>query len=197
MKIAVTGGAAAGKTTLTRRFAAGDPANVALVGEVASEILCEMQVSQRGMPAERRRELQLRIYSEQLRREADAAPKAVVLTDRGTVDAAAYWPDGWRKFWQAVQTSHERELSRYDAVIYLDSTPTHFVNTAWRTETVEEATRVEKVLLSLWKRHPRFYHIPLFPHFEEKAECFVFTLNDITKASRLVPGLPLEPGEPR
>jgi hypothetical protein len=37
---------------------------------------------------------------------------AVVLCDRGTVDGAAYWPDGEAEFWAQLGTSRELELSR-------------------------------------------------------------------------------------
>jgi hypothetical protein len=44
---------------------------------------------------------------------------AVALSDRGTVDGLAYWPDELETFWSAMGTSLEEELSRYRAVIHL------------------------------------------------------------------------------
>ena len=42
----------------------------------------------------------------------------VLLCDRGTVDGAAYWPDKSPTYFEALGTTLEKELSRYDAVLF-------------------------------------------------------------------------------
>ena len=46
-------------------------------------------------------------------------PDRVQICDRGTVDGAAYWPYDTAHFFRTMGSSHERELARYDAVIFM------------------------------------------------------------------------------
>src|SRR5690606_36961897 len=46
-------------------------------------------------------------------------PDRVQLCDRSTLDGAAYWPDGSSSFFAAMGTTRERELARYDAVVFM------------------------------------------------------------------------------
>jgi hypothetical protein len=48
-------------------------------------------------------------------------PDRILLCDRGTVDGAAYWPDAPDSFFGAVGTTFERELARYDAVLFFET----------------------------------------------------------------------------
>ena len=73
---------------------------------------------------------------------------AVVVCGRGTVDGAAFWL-GPGDFFAAVDTSKERERSRYDAVIYL-RTPhagaSYGNGNPPRTETAEVPAAIDDAL---------------------------------------------------
>ena len=53
--------------------------------------------------------------------QASLFPDRVLLCDRGTIDGGAYWPDGDGAFFEAMGTTHEAELGRYDAVLFFES----------------------------------------------------------------------------
>lgn len=71
-----------------------------------------------------RRDLQRRIYRLQREQEDRAAsrhPNKILILDRGTVDGAAYWPDGPDAYWAEMGTTLEAELARYDHVIWMQT----------------------------------------------------------------------------
>lgn len=108
-------------------------------------------------------------------RELEATEKglnaAIVLCDRGTVDGVAYWP-GPESLWEAVGTTREEQLARYDAVIHLrtpalDSGYNH-VNRL-RTESAAEAHAIDERILAAWEGHARRTVIDATPDFFVKA----------------------------
>ena len=44
---------------------------------------------------------------------------AVVLSDRGTVDGSAFWPEDPKDYWSGIGSTLEKEMARYAAVIHL------------------------------------------------------------------------------
>src|SRR5690349_22320872 len=114
-----------------------------------------------------RRDLQREIYMTQLLWESDSGNDAaaqVVISDRGTVDGAAYWPDGPEAFWSAMGTSQVREFGRYDAVVWLETTAVLGVfdastATDYTRERPDEAIRIGERIRDLWAQHP---NLPLF-----------------------------------
>src|SRR6476661_5391894 len=96
-RIVLTGGPGAGKTVISRRLAAARPDRFVLVPEAATQVYDALQTRWDRLDVEGRRDVQRRIYRlqvEQERRLADAHPDKVLLLDRGTIDGAAYWPEG-------------------------------------------------------------------------------------------------------
>lgn len=164
-RIVVTGGPGAGKTTaadLLRREL-GD--RVVIVPEAAT-MLFGGGFPRRSEP-DARRAAQTAIYHVQRNVEdvqRAAYPGRILLCDRGTIDGAAYWPDGPEKFFGALDTTREDELSRYDAVIFFQSAAVggHHIEggNPVRNESIEEAARLDKVLAGLWSRHPRYFFVP-------------------------------------
>jgi hypothetical protein len=91
-------------------------------------------------------------------------PDRVLVLDRGTVDGAAYWPEGAEAFFSSMGTNLERELGRYEAVIYLESAAEldyalHKTKNPHRKESWTEAARLDAVTFNLWSKHPRFLFI--------------------------------------
>jgi hypothetical protein len=93
-----------------------------------------------------------------------AYPGRILLCDRGTIDGAAYWPDGEDGFFEAVGTTHAAELARYDAVIFFESAAAggrHIEGgNPVRVESLAQAADLDKALFRLWSAHARFFFVP-------------------------------------
>lgn len=87
-------------------------------------------------------------------------PDRILLCDRGTVDGAAYWPGEPREFFATLGTTLERELARYDGVIFFESAAVGGMDIEGgnpvRTESIRQAAALDAKLRQLWSRHPRF-----------------------------------------
>lgn len=87
-------------------------------------------------------------------------PDRILLCDRGTVDGAAYWPGDPHEFCDALGTTLDAELARYDGVIFFESAAVGGLQVEGgnplRTESLEEAAALDARLRSVWILHPRF-----------------------------------------
>jgi len=173
-RIAVTGGPGAGKTTLWRAIVTQHSARVIGVPEVATLML--RHVFPPVMTAQQRRAVQSSIFRVQHDLEAvhevHLAQDQVLLCDRGTPDGGGYWPEGHEAFSQAMNTTCEAELARYEAVVFLETAAAADLvianNNDTRTEDRETAVAIDRRLHALWSRHPNFHHVPCTPVFEDK-----------------------------
>jgi predicted ATPase len=170
-RIVLTGGPGAGKTAVLELVRQEFCAHVQVLPEAAG-IVFGGGFPRTGSP-DRLRGAQRAIFFVQRELESigEADNAALVLCDRGTVDGAAYWP-GPDSFWDAVGTTQEREMSRYDAVIHL-RTPTvdggYNHGNPLRTESAAAAAEIDERLLHIWAPHPRRFIVPSSPDFLEKA----------------------------
>ena len=120
--VVLTGGPSAGKTALLEIAARSLCSHVAILPEAASIVLdgaFPLHASDVG-----RRVAQRAIYLIQREIERlvlEERQVAVALCDRGTLDAAAHWPNGWSEHWRGVGTTPDEELSRYHAVVHLET----------------------------------------------------------------------------
>lgn len=91
-------------------------------------------------------------------------PERVLICDRGTIDGAAFWPDGHDEFFARNGTDLATELDRYDAVLFFETGAVGGLSieggNRYRRESLEEAVALDRRLRGLWQRHPRFYLIP-------------------------------------
>jgi predicted ATPase len=173
-RIAVTGGPGAGKTTLWRAIATQHAERVVAVPEVATLML--RHVFPPVMSERERRAVQSSIFRVQhdleAVHEAQLATGQVLLCDRGTPDGGGYWPEGHEAFSAAMNTTCEAELARYEAVLFLETAAAADLviadNNDTRTEDRETAVAIDRRLLALWSRHPKFHHVPCAPAFEDK-----------------------------
>lgn len=165
LRIVVTGGPGAGKTTAADLLRRELGERVVVVPEAATMLFAG------GFPRRReplaRRAAQLAIYHVQRNVEdvqTAAYPGRILLCDRGTVDGAAYWPEGVEGFFRALGTTPEAEHARYDAVIFFESAAAggrHIEGgNPVRVESIEEAAALDKALFHLWSKHPRFFFVP-------------------------------------
>ena len=97
-------------------------------------------------------------------------PDRILLCDRGTVDGAAYWPGAPDEFFATLGTTLERELARYDGVIFFESAAVGGMGIEGgnpvRNESLEQSALLDGKLRKLWANHPRFvlvrHHVSFF-----------------------------------
>jgi predicted ATPase len=99
-------------------------------------------------------------------------PGRVQLCDRATIDGAAYWPDGPDSFFQSMGSSRERELARYDAVVFMHTAATlpagYERNLEVRTEDRAEAIELDGRIHDLFSDHPAFIEVESHASFLDK-----------------------------
>jgi predicted ATPase len=172
-RIVVTGGPGGGKTTAVDLFRREIGDRVVIVPEAATILF------QGGFPRTREsrplRIAQTAIFHVQRHLEdvqAELFPGRTLLCDRGTVDGAAYWPGEVHHYFNAVGTTLDAELARYDAVIFFETAARGGVSIEGgnpiRNESSREAVKLDGKLRALWSRHPRFILVPHNPSFFKK-----------------------------
>lgn len=183
-RIVLTGGPGGGKTTAADLFRREIGNRVVIVPEAATILF------QGGFPrsksAEAARYAQRTIYHVQRNLEdvqAALYPGRTLLCDRGTVDGGAYWPGGDGDYFAAVGSSLEKELGRYDAVIFFESAAVGGASieggNPMRNETLEEAVELDGKIRRLWMQHPRFILVPHNPSFFKKISFGLAALESI------------------
>jgi predicted ATPase len=183
-RIVLTGGPGAGKTVISRQIAEQNPGEFVLVPEAATQVYDALQTRWDRLDLEWRRDVQRRIFQlqiEQEQRHERAVSDRVLLLDRGTVDGAAYWPDGPEEYWRDLGTTLDEQLGRYDAVIWMESCAALGLydgdqSNACRFEDADAAVESGKVLLRLWGGHRNLRHVGAFSSIEEKVRAVAETL---------------------
>lgn len=180
-RIVLTGGPGGGKTTAADLFRREIGDGVVIVPEAATLLF------QGGFPRSPGKEAmcfaQTAIFHVQRNLEdvqAALYPGRTLLCDRGTVDGAAYWPGGDGDYFMSAGTTLEKELQRYDAVIFFETAAAGGASieggNPFRNETLAEAVRLDATLRALWAQHPRFILIPHNVSFFKKISSGLATL---------------------
>jgi predicted ATPase len=189
-RIALTGGPGGGKTTAGDLFRREMGDRVVLVAEAATMMFSG------GFPRVKIPEAvhasQRAIYHGQIHLEEAVMavhPEQILLCDRGTVDGAAYWPGGSEAFFADIGSTLERELARYDAVIFFESAAMSHMNIEGnnpvRNESLEQAVKLDHKLRALWSQHPHFILVPNNVSFFKKIAFGLAVLDDlVTKFGR-------------
>jgi predicted ATPase len=165
-RIVLTGGPGGGKTTAADLFRREIGEKIVVVPETATMLF--MGGFPRVGETKARAATQRAIFHAQVGlEEVQGAlyPGRVLLCDRGTIDGAAFWPDDAPEgFFESLGTSLKRELTRYDAVIFFESAAVGDISIEGgnpaRTESNEEARRLDMRLRKLWSEHPNFNFVP-------------------------------------
>lgn len=172
-RIVLTGGPGGGKTTAADLFRREMGDRVVLVPEAATMVFSGgfPRVTEPGAVHAAQRA----IYHVQRNLEdvqAALYPEHVLLCDRGTVDGAAYWPGESGGFFEDIASTLEKELQRYDAVIFFESAAVGGMGIEGgnpiRNESQEQAVILDRKLRALWSKHPKFYLVPHNPSFFKK-----------------------------
>lgn len=175
-RIVLTGGPGAGKSVIGREIATRHPDLFVLIPEAATQVYLKLGTRWDRLNLDQRRDVQRQIYRWQLDQEeriAEQHPHHHLLLDRGTIDGAAYWPDGPDQYWLDVGSSHRRELERYESVIWLETAAALGIydgdaSNAIRFEKADAAVEAGQRLLQLWNPHPNLRHVGAFVNFEDK-----------------------------
>ena len=175
-RIVLTGGPGAGKSVVTAALARRHPERFVLVPEAATQVYAALATRWDRLDPAGRRDVQRRIYFlqvEQEQRLAESNPGKTLLLDRGTIDGAAYWPEGPADYWRVLGTRHGDELARYAAVVWMQSGAAlgvydgHHSN-ACRFEDAQAAIASGNLLKALWAGHPRLAVVDAYPALDEK-----------------------------
>ncbi len=160
-RIVLTGGPGGGKTTAADLFRRELGERVVIVPEAATLVFSggfPRCTEPPGLLSAQRAIFHVQRNLEDV--QSARYPDRILLCDRGTVDGAAYWHDGGSGFFDAVGTTLEQELGRYDGVIFFESAAVGGLRVEGgnpiRTESIAEAAALDARLQLLWKQHPRF-----------------------------------------
>ncbi len=122
--------------------------------------------------------LQLQLKKEEVFEEAAktmSAEKVLIVCDRGAMDNKAYMTqDAFEDVLNRLQLSEIELRDQYDAVFHLVTAAKGAeeaytrANNAARTETPEEAAKLDDLLIAAWTGHPHFRIIDNSTEFDEK-----------------------------
>lgn len=173
MRVVLTGGPRAGKSSVFRALQAELGGRHGFGHEIATRLLAEGHPPPTG--PDEVRAFQKRVLEEQRRLEEAlerSHPAHAHILDRGLPDGASYWPGGPEAFAEHFGLRWERELLRYRLVLHLES---HLPEEAevregneTRFETGEEVRRLDLRIREIWQDHPGYIHLKARPRLEDK-----------------------------
>jgi hypothetical protein len=173
LRIVLTGGPGGGKTTAADLFRREIGDRVIVVPESATILFAGG--FPRTLDPAAGQATQRAIFHVQRNLEATQAalyPDRLLLCDRGTLDGAAYWPGGPDEFYEAMATTHQAELDRYDVVLFFETAAVGGLRVEggnrFRVEGNQQAVDLDHRLLEQWSPHPRFHHVPHHASFLHK-----------------------------
>ncbi|MFN0058460.1 MAG: AAA family ATPase [Planctomycetota bacterium] len=192
-RIVITGGPGGGKTTIAGVLRRQLADRLAVVPESATILFSG------GFPRSREprvvRAIQSAIFAVQRQLEEVHSllePARAQVCDRGTLDGAAFWPDGLDSYLAAMGTDRATEFARYHAVIFLrsaahDGKRNYDTENPCRIETPAEACALDDRLFEIWRHHPRFQVVRSEANFYEKVAAVLIAIDrylDETEAAR-------------
>ncbi|MFN8845953.1 MAG: AAA family ATPase [Bdellovibrionales bacterium] len=182
-RVVLTGGPGGGKTTAADLYRREIGDDVVVVPEAATILYSGgfPRLGENGV----RRATQRAIYHVQLNLEdAQSAhyKSRVLLCDRGSIDGAVYWPTSPDDFFKEMNTTLEKELTRYDAVLFFETAAVGGISIEGgnpaRVESLEEALELDRKLKALWSKHPNFVFVPHEKSFIKKVNSGLQKLSD-------------------
>ena len=172
----LTGGPGGGKTAVLEMARRYFCQHVAIAPEAAS-IVFGGGFPRSDLP-QGRRAAQRAIFHVQNSLEAvalESRQTAVVLCDRGTLDGLAYWPGSRQSFFDEFDTTVERELSRYSAVVHVEvpALAWGYEKNRIRRESVSQAREIDQRIARAWRGHPRVMTVTAQAGFLDKLACAI------------------------
>ena len=191
-RIVLTGGPGGGKTTAADLFRREIGEKVVIVPETAT-MLFTGGFPRVGAPEARAATQRAIFHTQRALEDLQGAlyPDRVLLCDRGTIDGVAFWPEEAPEgFFETMGSSLDRELGRYDAVIFFESAAVGDISVEGgnpaRTETNEEARTLDIRLREVWSKHPNFFFVPHSTSFFAKLQSGLSRLQTIVDENRLL-----------
>lgn len=188
IKIVITGGPSAGKTSVIEILHRTAMNNTVVVPEAASILF------RGGFPRINETEQimcqQRAIYHVQQQLEEigriEAAGNKAIICDRGSLDGLAYWPGESDLFFDSVDSTLSLELARYDWVIHMDTAQqSDYKLSSVRQEENSLALILNEKIKSVWSHHPRRILIPNNSHFLIKLDSVIKVVNMILAGAEL------------
>ena len=191
-KFVITGGPCAGKTEavkIVKKDLTDKGLKVIVVPETATEL-----ISSDITPWELGRdEFQFLLLERSINKENTVQKAAeylnqdvAIVYDRGLLDGKAYMQN--EVFMHELRKYNEDErtvFDRYNAVFHLVTTARGaedfytLVNNEARTETIEEARRIDDNLIKIWNNHENFKIIDNSTNFEKKMERLLKEIDNV------------------
>jgi predicted ATPase len=181
MRVVITGGPSAGKTTVVNALKKNFYDEIYVVKESASIIYSggfPRKVSAEAKPCQQRAIYCVQKELEQIA--AIEAPSCLHVCDRGSLDGLAYWLGTEDEFFSVNSTNRQAELGRYDCVIHLQVMPkSHYnnENSKIRVETWEQAKEIDEKLKAIWSQHGNY-------HLVEETISFWDKINEVSEIVR-------------
>lgn len=172
-RVVLTGGPGGGKTTAADLYRREIGEDVVIVPEAAT-LLYSGGFPRAGEDGVRKATQRAIFHVQKNLEDAQAHHyrSRILLCDRGTIDGAVYWPGEPDSFFADLGTSFEKQLSRYDAVIFFETAAVGGISieggNPQRTESLQEALELDRKLRALWSKHPRFVFVPHETSFMKK-----------------------------
>ena len=174
--IVLTGGPSAGKTYVFDTAKSIFCRHVVFIPEAATIVY--NQGTQKGYDVESTKKVQQLIFSAQRKLEeaAHEMDKAKLFVyDRCVIDGLAYWPDTESSFWvENGGGDKQDEFDKFALVLHM-STPKSLdeyslETNSTRTESLEDAEKIDKRIYQVWAGHPNRIHIEPVANFTKKVD---------------------------
>lgn len=186
-RIVLTGGPGGGKTTALDLFQRELSGRLVAVPEAATMIWnggIERTDNAEATKATQTAIFHLQHHLEEVQRRH--YPNRLILCDRGSLDGLAYWPNSEAHFFEAMGSSYEEELARYDAVIFFETAAKSnqgiTSNNPMRTESELEAIELDDRLQRVWSRHPNFNLVGSAESFLQKIVLGIRTIESVIES---------------
>ncbi|WP_428775968.1 AAA family ATPase [Vibrio sp.] len=184
LQVVVTGGPGGGKTTALDLFRRELRHQITVVPEAATILFSGGVMrteDEQFIKMIQKTIYQLQKHLEEIHR--IQYPDRLLVCDRGSLDGLAYWPGKESDFFKQIDSTFEREITRYDAVIFFESAAAsgHDIssNNPMRNESSARAAELDKKLQRIWSRHPQFYFVGSSESFVRKIMFGVMTLENV------------------
>ncbi len=160
--VVLTGGPGAGKTAVLEVVRRELCSHVTILPEAASILWTGGFPRRATLPARCAAQRSIaRLQVEMQRMVIEEGHSCLILCDRGTLDGLAYWPGKPEDYLAALDTTRERELARYAAVIQMRP-PTELSGyraEGLRIESAVEAAAIDARITAAWAGHPRHFTV--------------------------------------
>ncbi|XAW87533.1 AAA family ATPase [Vibrio sp. CDRSL-10 TSBA] len=184
LQVVVTGGPGGGKTTALDLFRRELGEQIVVVPEAATLLFsggvtrCD---NEQAIKMVQKTIFQLQRNLEDIHKLQ--YPDRLLVCDRGSLDGLAYWPNSESDFFKQVNSSFDKEIARYDAVIFFESAAASgkdiSSNNPTRNESLAQAAKLDKKLQRIWSRHPHFYFVGSSESFVRKIMFGIMTLENV------------------